>query len=409
VRVFSIEDGISVFFRVTTERRQAAEEKKKLEAQLQQAKKMRAIGALAGGVANDFNNLLSVIQANASLVLLDIDKEHPCYQSIKSIERQVQRGAKLSAQLLGYAGKGRYKVRTINIEQIVQRTCDAFSAKQKDISIRCDLAGDLFPTDADPVQIEQVLRNLYSNAADAMPHGGELIVKTKNAVELMPKLDCEPTDYVSVMVSDNGVGMDKDVQERVFEPFFTTKESAKRPGLGLTAAYGIIEGHGGFIDFESNKGQGTTFHIYLKASKGTVDSTVVADRHLARGSGTVLLVDDDPMILEVGNRLLKTLGFRILEAKGGREAVDIYKVRKEEIDLVILDMIMPDLDGGETYDKLKALDPDIKVLLTTGYSVDGKATEILERGCDGFLQKPFTLDDLSDQIEAILSKRGKTG
>jgi CheY-like chemotaxis protein len=173
----------------------------------------------------------------------------------------------------------------------------------------------------------------------------------------------------------------------------------------LTAAYGIVEGHGGFIGVDSNEGDGTSFHVYLKASQKKADEDSQDGKRIARGRGTVLLVDDDPMILRVGAALLKTLGYTALEASGGKEAINIYKTEKDQIDLVILDMIMPDLDGGETYDKMKEVNPHVKVLLSTGYGIDGKATEILERGCDGFLQKPFSLGDLSAQIERILSEK----
>jgi CheY-like chemotaxis protein len=210
---------------------------------------------------------------------------------------------------------------------------------------------------------------------------------------------------VLVTVIDSGAGIGEEVRERVFEPFFTTKESNKRPGLGLTAAYGIVEGHGGFITIDSNEGDGTSVHVYLKASQKKVDENTPDGKRIVKGSGIVLLVDDDPMILRVGSALLKTLGYKAIEAPGGKEAMDIYKTEKDQIDLVILDMIMPGLDGGETYEKMKEVNPDVKVLLTTGYGIDGKATEILERGCDGFLQKPFRLGDLSEQIERILSEK----
>jgi len=407
VRIYPSEDGVSVFFRVTTEAKQAEKEKKKLEAQLQQVKKMRAIGTLAGGIANDFNNLLSIIQANASLLLLDIDKAHPCYANLKKIEKQVQRGAELSAQLLGYAGKGRYKARTIDINQIVKRTAETFAKKRKNITIQCDPAHDLRPTDGDPVQIEQVLWNLYINAADAMPNGGEILLSTRNVSQdtIHEKFSHpQAMDYILVTVTDRGTGMGKEIRDRIFEPFFTTKGSNRRPGLGLTAAYGIIEGHRGYIDFDSSEGKGTSFYIYLPASQRMVDVDLPIDRRIATGTGTVLLVDDDPMVIEVGTRLLKILGYEVLEARGGREAIDICRASKDKIDLVILDMIMPDLNGSETYDRMKDIDPGIKVLLTTGYSIDGEASEIMERGCDGFLQKPFSINELSEKIEEILAK-----
>jgi two-component system cell cycle sensor histidine kinase/response regulator CckA len=408
VNVYSREGGISVFFRATTELKQAEEAQRKLAAQLQQDQKMRAIGALAGGIANDFNNLLSVIQAHASLALLNMDKTHPAFENLKNIERQVQQGARLSAQLLGYAGKGRCQVRIVNINRVVEQTVESFGETRKNMDIQCDLAEDAGPVEADPIQLEQVLWNLLANASDAMPGGGKLLLKTARVAHReMPEAYQRPShqpDFSRITVTDAGTGIDEGVRDRIFEPFFTTKGSGRRAGLGLTAAYGIVEGHGGFIDFESTQEIGTSFHVYLKTSLKEKDEPQAFDHQTTRARGTVLLVDDDPMILRVGMTLLKTLGYEALVAPGGLEALNIYKGSKDDIDLVILDMIMPDLDGGETYDRIKKINPGVKVLLSTGYGMDGKAAEIMDRGCNGFLQKPFTIDDLSVQIERILSK-----
>jgi nitrogen-specific signal transduction histidine kinase len=407
VRIYPQDDGISVYFRVTSQRRRAEEEKRKLEAQLQQAQKMKAVGALAGGIANDFNNLLSVIQASASLMLLDIDASHPHYENLRNIEKQVQQGSKLSAQLLGYAGKGRYEVRTININQLVGETSETFGKTRKDITIHGDFADDLFTIEADRSQIEQVLRDLFANAADALPDGGDLTLKTVNVTheDMESRVhDPKPGHYVLLTVTDTGTGMDKETQARIFEPFFTTKEVAGATGLGLASAYGIIEGHGGYIEVDSEEGRGTTFNIYLQASEKKVKKPLAPPDRIIGGTGTVLLVDDELMVLELGMKLLEKLGYTVIQAKGGREAVEIYKTRPDSIDLVILDMIMPGMGGSETYDRMKEINPEVKVILSTGYSTDGRATEIMERGCDGLLQKPYTIRELSASIEEILDK-----
>jgi len=382
-------------------------EKKKLEAQLTQSQRMEALGTLAGGIAHNFNNLLMGIMGNTSLMLLETDPTHPNYKRLNTIEKMVQNGSKLTSQLLGYAREGRYEVRPISFNQLVKDTSDTFDTTRKDIRVHQDLAEDLFGIKADQGQIEQVLLNLYVNAADAMPGGGNLFLKTMNVTHEDMKnkpYTPRPGNYVLLTVRDTGVGMDKETMERIFDPFFTTKGLAKGTGLGLASVYGIVKAHGGYIDVESKKGHGTTFYVYLPA----IEAKSMAQRaegmekdEMTRGKETVLLVDDEEMILDVGEELLKTLGYKVLIAKGGKEAVEIYRENKDKIDIVILDMIMPDMGGGKTYDRMKEINPDIKVLLSSGYSIDGQATEILKRGCDGFIQKPFNMKELSQNIREI--------
>ncbi len=390
-----------------TERKQAEEEKKKLEAQLQRAQKMEAIGTLAGGIAHDFNNLLMSIQGNASITLFDIDATHPHYENLKNIEKQVKRGATLTRQLLGYARKGKYEMQPVDLNRLVEEISETFGRTRKGITIHRDLAENLFAIEADEAQIEQVLLNMYVNAGDAMPGGGDLILKTMNVTHKDMKdelYDAKPGNYVLLEVTDTGPGIDKETVERIFDPFFTTKEMGRGTGLGLSSVYGIIKGHGGYIDVDSEIDRGTTFSIYLPATDKEAEETVKAAEQIIKGSGTVLLVDDEAMVLDVGVKMLKRLGYTVLEAKGGREAVEIYKANGNKIDLVILDMIMPNMGGGEAYDKMKEINPNVKVLLSSGYSVDSEAKEILTRGCDGFIQKPFTMKELSQSIREVTGK-----
>ncbi len=382
-------------------------ERKRLEAQLQQAQKMEALGTLAGGIAHNFNNLLMGIMGNASLMVSETDSTHPNYEKLKNIEKLVDSGSKLTQQLLGYAREGRYEIIPLNLNQLMKETSDTFRATKKELRVHRELAEDLFPIDADQGQIEQVLLNLYVNAADAMPGGGDLFLKTINVTDKDMKgrpYKPKPGNYVLLTVRDTGTGMDKRTTERVFDPFFSTKGLGKGTGLGLASVYGIIKAHGGYIDVESKKGSGTTFKIYLPGAEKKVEMVAKSFRQIIKGSETVLLVDDEPMVLEVGTNMLKKLGYTVLEAKGGSEAVKVYKANKDKIDLVILDMIMPDRGGGETYDQMKEIDPTATVLLSSGYSIDGQATEILERGCNGFIQKPFTIKELSGRIREILEK-----
>jgi PAS domain S-box-containing protein len=376
-------------------------ERKRMEAQILQAQKMEAIGTLAGGIAHDFNNLLMVIQGNASLMLLDVDPSHPHYEMLLGIVKQVQSGSKLTNQLLGYARKGKYEVKPFQLNQLVEETSKAFGRTRREITVHRELAEDLFPIEGDIGQIEQILMNLFVNAADAMLKGGDIFLRTINIPhgDMKGKLyNPKPGDYVLLTVTDTGIGMDPKTVQHIFEPFFTTKELGRGTGLGLASVYGIVKGHGGYVDVESEKGRGTTFKIYLPASKEEVYNTIEPPDHISKGTGTILLVDDEEMVLEVAEKLLKAIGYHVLTAREGREAIEVYKKHRETVDLVLLDIIMPHMKGGEVFDCLKEINPDIKVLLSSGYSIDGEAAKILERGGKGFIQKPFDLERLSETI-----------
>jgi two-component system cell cycle sensor histidine kinase/response regulator CckA len=383
-------------------------ERRRMQAQLQEAQKMEAIGTLAGGIAHDFNNLLMGIQGNVSLMLLDVDSTHPHKQRLNTIEKLIQGGSKLTKQILGYAREGKYEVRAIDLNQIVVETSETFGRAKKDITVHRDLAGDLLPVEADQGQIEQVLLSLYVNSWEAMPGGGNIFLKTMSTSDKDMKYKMykpKPGSYVLFTITDTGTGMDKKTRERIFDPFFTTRGMGRGTGLGLASVYGIIKGHGGYIDVDSEKGSGTTFSIYLPASgKQAAKKEEPADEVL-KGTETVLFVDDEGMIIDVGREILKTLGYQVLLARGGKEAIEVYKANKDRIDMVILDMIMPDMGGGETYDLLKEINPQIKVLLSSGYSIEGQAQEIMERGCNGFIQKPFDVKQLSAKMKTILKNK----
>jgi len=382
-------------------------ERKRMEAQLLQAQKMEAIGTLAGGIAHDFNNLLMVIQGYVSLMLLEIASSHPHYDMLKNIENKVQSGSKLTSQLLGYARKGRYEVRPIHLNSLIEETSEAFGRTRKEITIHRELADNLFLIEADQGQIEQVLMNLMVNAADAMPYGGDLFLKTANATheEMRSKFYVpKPGRYVMLSVRDTGIGMDSKTLEHIFEPFFTTKELGKGTGLGLASVYGIVKGHDGYIDVESRLGYGTTFKIYLPASdKKTPERTKTANT-VIKGTGTILLVDDEDSVLDIGQRFLKFMDYEVLTARSGNEAIEIYQKYHTSIDLVILDMIMPRMGGGEVFDHLKKINPNVKVLLSSGYSINNEAAKLLEKGCSAFIQKPFDIKQLSQSVHDILKK-----
>lgn len=382
-------------------------EEKRLKEQLLQAQKMEAIGTLAGGIAHNFNNLLMSIVGNASILLMDIDSEHPHYENLKNIEKQVKNGSKLTAQLIGFARGGKYEVRPISLNQLVQEVSNTFGITRKEIVINQELDDKLYGIKADQGQLEQTLLNLYVNAVDAMTEGGNLFLKTQNVThkDMTGKpYDPKPGNYTLLTIRDDGAGMDKETMDRIFEPFFTTKGLAEGTGLGLASAYGIIKGHGGYIDVDSEKGHGTTFSIYLPSLEEVVKNKKGLPGEIAKGKESVLLVDDEEMVLDIGEQVLEKLGYEVLSATSGIEALKLYEKNQDKIDMVLLDMVMPGMGGGETYDRMREINSHIKVLLASGYSIDGKAKEILERGCDGFIQKPFSIEELSNKIREILDK-----
>jgi PAS domain S-box-containing protein len=386
---------------------------KKWEAEFFQAQKMEAIGTLAGGVAHDFNNLLMGLQGYASLMLLDLDPAHPFHVRLKNMETIIQSGADLTRKLLGFARKGRYEVRLTDLNELLKKTADFFSRTRKEIRVHLRLSQTIWMAEADPGQVEQALMNLFLNAGQAMPGGGDLYLETTTlAVDehYIRPFKINPGNYVRISVTDTGVGMDEETRRRIFEPFFTTQEMGGRgTGLGLASVYGIVKNHGGFINVYSELNKGTTFTLYFPAAASPSPPVGEEVLPLAAGRETILLVDDEAVIIEVGEAMLASMGYRVVTAASGKEALRLYQAERSAVDLVILDMILPEMDGGEIFDRLREMDPGVKVLLSSGYSVNDQATEILDRGCLGFIQKPFTLQELSRKIRGILGRTAEAG
>ncbi len=384
-------------------------EQKKLEASLQQAHKLEAMGTLAGGIAHDFNNILLGIQGCNTLMMMDIESSHPHLHHLKSIEEYVRRATDLTRQILGFARGGKYEVKPTDIRPIVQHSAGMFARTKKEILVHESHPEGIWPVEVDRTQIEQVLLNLYVNAWQAMPEGGHLYLQTEN-VSLKPSFveayGVEPGRYVRISIRDTGCGMDEVVRKRVFDPFFTTKEMGRGTGLGLASAYGIIRNHGGIIRVKSTVGRGSTFSIYLPASQKPAVEVRSVPQRIEAGEGTILLVDDESLVVDVGRQVIEKLGYTALTARGGQEAIELYGRFKDRVDLVILDMVMPRMSGGETYKRLRKIDPSVKVLLCSGYSIEGQANEILALGCNGFIQKPFSMDELSQKIHHILQQTG---
>jgi PAS domain S-box-containing protein len=386
-------------------------ERKRLESQLQQAHKMEAIGTLAGGIAHDFNNLLMGILGSTSLMIFNITSKHPHYESLKNVEQYVQSGAKLTKQLLGIARGGMYEVKPTDLNKLLEKTSGVFSRTNKDIRVDTKYQTDIWPVEVDQGQIEQVLFNLYVNAWQAMPNGGNLYLQSENILlneEHVRLLSLNSEKCVKLTITDTGVGMDEATIQRIFDPFFTTKEMGRGTGLGLASVYGIIKNHDGIIEVFSKKGEGATFSIYLPASDKQIKEEKEMPKEVLKGVEMVLLVDDEDSIVDVGEEILHMMGYQVLSARSGKEAVELYQKNQATIDIVVLDMIMPEMGGEETYDKLKEINPKVKILLSSGYSIDGKAKEILEKGCDGFIQKPFTIEELSQKIREVLDKKKET-
>jgi PAS domain S-box-containing protein len=380
------------------------------EQQLERAQRMESIGTLAGGIAHDFNNLLMAIQGGISLILLKKDAHDWEVERLKSIEQYVQDGAELTQQLLGFARGGKFETRTLNPQALVEQSSRMFSRTRKELTVETRFPAITWPIDADPGQMEQVLLNLYINAWQAMPNGGTLFLETAN-VEILAGdsrfPDADPGKYVRISVGDNGVGMDPETQKKIFDPFFTTKDIGRGTGLGLASVYGIVKNHKGFIEVSSHPGAGSTFDLYLPAStRGLEEAGTEADTmdQTNAAGETILLVDDEDMILEVTSELLTSSGYQVLKAGSGDQALELYQRHINDIDIVLLDMIMPGMNGAETYDRLKSIDPNVKVILTSGYSVDAQAEKIFAKGCNGFLQKPFTIKNLSSKITAVLQQ-----
>jgi PAS domain S-box-containing protein len=399
--------GILCIGNDVTELKKAEEEKENLEKRLLQAQKMEAIGTLAGGIAHDFNNLLTGILGYTSLMLYAMDESQPNYRKLKNIEEQARRGADLTAQLLGFARGGRYETKPTSLNNLLGNSAAMFGRTKKDITIHAKYQKDLWSVEVDRGQIEQVLLNLFLNAWQVMPDGGEIYLETDNVIldqKYVQHYSVPSTRYVKISVTDTGTGMDEQTQERIFEPFFTTKEMGRGTGLGLAMVYGIIKGHKGLINVYSELGHGTTFSIYLPASGKDVTDEMVANEELEWGDETILIVDDEEVVINVAKDILESLGYEVLIAHNGHEAIDIYKANNDKIHLVILDMVMPEMSGGETFDRLKEINPNINVILASGYSLNGMAKKIIEKGCRGIIQKPFTIVSLSHNVREALDE-----
>ncbi|RLB18070.1 MAG: hypothetical protein DRG82_04825 [Deltaproteobacteria bacterium] len=398
------------FYSDITDRKRAEEERERLQTQLEHIQRMETIGILAGGIAHDFNNLLMAIQGNVSLGLLDTDADSPVHQRLENIEAQVRQGSELTKQLLGFSRRKKYEVRPTDISEVISIQNRMLGRTKKDVKIREEYDDDLWTADVDRGQIEQVLLNLYVNAWQAMPDGGELHVGAKNVVvhDRDARMhQVSPGRYVEVTVTDTGEGMSEEVSRRIFEPFFTTRERGRGTGLGLATVYGIVKNHGGFITVESEKGRGSRFRFYLPASEHGLPKEQPGGEDVQKGAETVLLVEDEAAVLEVNRKMLQRLGYRVLAAESGGKALELYQEKRDEIDIVVLDLIMPGMDGNAVFKKIREMNPSERILVASGFGIEEYADHPENTGYTGTLQKPFSIKALSRKMRSVLD--GRTG
>ncbi len=379
----------------------------RLERQLVHSQKMEAVGTLAGGIAHDFNNLLMGILGRASLMSVNLSPADPDAEHLDAIEKHVKSATDLTKQLLGTARGGKYNPRATNLNELIKSSSSMFGRTRKEITIRTGLHDSPVIAEVDSQQLEQVLLNMYVNSWQAMPNGGELFIETSLETideTLYEHYKMPAGNYAKISITDTGIGMDETVRRQIFDPFFTTKDKERGTGLGLASAYGIIKNHDGFINVYSEAGHGTTFTVYLPQSDKQPFQDPQIIPMVLKGTETILLVDDEDLILEVGREMLSKIGYRVIISNGGTRALEILSSADSHVELIILDLIMPGMDGNSTFDRIREISPNVPVILSSGYSMNDQATGIMSRGCNGFIQKPFNLSKLSQKIRSVLDK-----
>jgi len=384
-------------------------ERKQLEERLRQSEKMDSIGQLAGGIAHDFNNQLGGIMGFAGL-LKEYVKDEKLHDYAEMIAKLCEQSKDLTGKLLAFSRKGKYQVLPVDIHKAVPEIVSMLKHSiDKRVRIRQTLSADPSFTAGDPSQLQNVLLNLSLNARDAMPEGGDLAFATGTVA--LDKAFCRncpydiaPGNYLRISVTDTGTGMDQETQKRMFEPFFTTKAQGEGTGMGLASAYGTVVNHHGAIEVDSELGRGTTVTVYLPSAEAPepVKTATEAKATPATGEARILLVDDEGPIRLTVPEMLRARGFKVVTCEDGAEAVEYYRKSWQHIDLVILDMTMPVLSGRDAFAAMREINPEIKAILSTGYSLDSRAQEILDEGVLSFIQKPFHIDQLVETVTGVL-------
>lgn len=404
------EDRVMSVIRDISDRRKAEQERQQLEDQVRHAQKLESLGILAGGIAHDFNNLLTAIMGNTSLAMLGNDNPHT-NKNLQNIEKASLRAADLCSQLLAYSGKGKFVVDAININDLVNEMSKLlFVSISKKVKIEFNFSKNIKYFEADPTQIRQIVMNLITNASEAIGEKNG-IIQINTGTEFCDKNYLKNTffddnlkdgEYVFIEVVDNGSGMNKETINKIFDPFFTTKFTGR--GLGLAAVIGIVRGHRGAIEIDSARGQGTKFKILFPVSTNSFEKAEFKEEIPVewKGRGTVLVVDDDDFIRSLGKTTLEQAGLDVITATDGKDAVNIYKKRFNEINLVLMDMTMPNLNGEETFKKLQKINAGVKVILSSGYSEQEATKKFNNSSLQGFLQKPYRPADLIYKIKDLI-------
>ncbi len=392
-----------------TQRVETEAEREKLQAQMLQAQKLESLGVLAGGIAHDFNNLLTGILGNASVALLELGESGAGREAIQDVLHAARRAAALTRQLLTYSGKGHREVGAVDLATHVREIAKLVEASiSKKVVLSLDVAQDLPAIDADTTQLQQIVMNLVLNAAESIGDGCGTVRVSTGAEDLdghaMPDLvaadPIAPGHYVFVDVSDDGSGMDDATKARIFDPFFTTKATGR--GLGLAAVVGILRAHAGAIRITSRLGEGSAFRAYFPASRRRASIAPDVEADMFRGSGIVLVIDDEPQVRTVARRMLEWFGFEVVEATGGRDGIEKFRARSAEVSLVLLDMMMPELNGEDVFRELRAIRPDVRVLLSSGYTEDEARERFRAEGLAGMVEKPYTTAQLAARIAKAL-------
>lgn len=394
----------------TEQLKREARERQRLEDQLRQAQKMEAIGQLAGGIAHDFNNILGGIMGYASVLKAESSPGDRTYEAAATIEMAAERAAGLTRQLLGFARKGKFRTVAVDLHTTISEVIEIL-LKTLDEGIRTelDLVADRSVVRGDPGQLHQVIMNLAVNARDAMSEGGLFTIRTR--VDTLedgyegPDPSMKSGNYLVVSATDSGCGIPLEAQEHIFEPFFTTKGPGAGTGMGLATAYGIVKNHGGSILVDSEEGRGTTFMVFLPlADNQATETDGPISEDPQPGSGHILLVDDESLIRDVASAMLRRLGYQVTVVSNGQEALEHYRKNPRDVDLVLLDMTMPEMSGRDCFHRLREMDPSVRVVLSTGFGQAGMAQEIVDEGMMGFVQKPYDLAVLSRVIRRALRK-----
>ena len=386
------------------------EQRVRLESQLRQSQKMEAVGTLAGGIAHDFNNILAAIMGYTEIALEGEQEEGKSTQNeLRSILQSANRAKGLVQQILTFSRRADAQLKLVDVNHELLITANLLKQTlPKMIDIRLELSEDVAPVMGDPYQIEQILMNLGTNSRDAMPDGGTLTIATsQQAVSGLMCLVCAQSfagDYVVITVTDTGEGMEKEDLERIFEPFFTTKEVGKGTGLGLATIFGIVKSHGGHITCTSEQGKGTVFTVYLTPAEGEVEyvANTKPEGAIEGGQETILLVDDEAHILDIGAQNLSRAGYKVITAPNGEEALEVFQARANEINLVVMDLSMPGMGGHKCLRELLSLSPDLKVIVSTGYSRDGDLQETMSSGAAALLSKPFSKNEMLKTVRIVL-------